>query len=230
MIGLQLGDRRLVRAYSIASANHDETLEFYSIKVPNGPLTSRLQHVLPGDEVLVSTKPTGTLVLRDLRPGRRLVMLATGTGVAPFRGVIRDPEVYERFDEVVLVRGGRVACDLAYADAAVRALRHDADLGPIVAGRLVDYPSVTRQAHAHHGRVTTLLSCGAVFRDIGQRPLDPATDRVMVCGSMRMIGDLRSLLDARGFEMSTGIGEPGDYVIERAFVDGASANPVVDAA
>ena len=219
MLGLQDGERRLVRAYSIASANHEDELEFYSIKVPNGPLTSRLQHIVPGDPLVISAKPTGTLVLRDLKPGRRLFMLATGTGVAPFMGLIRDPEVYESFEQVILVRGGRVAADLSYAEASVALVHDDPDLGPLAASQLVDYPSLTREPCAHFGRITTLLEAGRVCGDLGLPALDPATDRVMVCGSMRMIADLRSLLDARGFAVSEGIGEPGDYVIERAFVD-----------
>ena len=223
MIGLEAGERRVVRAYSIASANHEDTLEFYSIKVANGPLTSRLQHIRAGDPVLVSTKPTGTLVLRDLKPGRRLVMLATGTGVAPFMGLIRDPEVYERYAEVLLVRGGRVAADLAYADASVREVLADPHLGPLAAEQLIDYRSVTREAHVHRGRITHLIDSGAVFTDLRLSPLDPTTDRVMVCGSMRMIADVRQLLDSRGFAISPAIGEPGDYVIERAFVDAVGA-------
>ena len=219
MIGLPLGERRLVRAYSIASANYEDELEFYSIKVPNGPLTSRLQHLRPGDTMLVSSKPTGTLVVRDLKPGRRLVMLATGTGLAPFMGLIRDPEVYERFEQVVLIRGGRDVADLAYGDAGIERLRADTHLSDLIRDQLLDYPSVTREAHPHRGRVTTLLADGTAFRDLGIAPLDPSSDRVMVCGSMRMIADCRQLLDARGFAISPGIGEPGDYVIERAFVD-----------
>jgi len=219
MIGLREGDRRIMRAYSIASANHEDELEFYSIKVPNGPLTSRLQHVRVGDPILISTKPTGTLVVHDLKPGRRLFMLATGTGVAPFMGLIRDPEVYERFEQIVLVRGGRVAADLSYADASVASLLKDTDLGPMAAAQLLDYPSLTREPHRHYGRITALIDQERVCNDLGLAPLEPACDRIMVCGSMRMIVDLRLLLDARGFEMSEGIGQPGGYVIERAFVE-----------
>ena len=225
MIGLQLGERRVVRAYSIASANHEDWLEFYSIKVPGGPLTSRLQHLRPDDELLVSNKPTGTLVLRDLRPGRRLILLATGTGLAPFMGLVRDPEVYERFEQVVLIRGGRGISDLLYGDATLRALRAHDDLGELVTAGLLDHPSVTREPHEHRARVTELVESGRAFADLGIAPLSPDSDRVMVCGSMRMIEDARHLLDRRGFVLSPGVGEPGDYVIERAFVDGAVAAP-----
>jgi ferredoxin--NADP+ reductase len=219
MVGLQIGDRRIVRAYSIASANHDEWLEFYSIKVPGGPLTSRLQHLQPGDPVLISAKPTGTLVIDDLRPGQRLLLLATGTGVAPFTGIIRDPEVYTRFGKVILVRGGRCAADLDYANTRVALVRTDPILGDISRGKLIDYAAVTRERYIHTGRITRLVETGRLFDDLGVGPLDAATDRVMVCGSMRMIADFRRLLDDRGFALSPSIGIAADYVIERAFVD-----------
>jgi len=157
MLGLEVGGRKIVRAYSIASANHEEHLEFYSIKIPQGPLTSRLQHIEPGEPLLVSSKPTGTLVLRDLRPGRRLFMLATGTGVAPFLGLIKDPEVYERFEQVILVRGARAVGDLAYADSVIARLRADPTLAELMGDRLIDYSSTTREPFRHHGRITALL-------------------------------------------------------------------------
>ncbi len=219
MIGLEADGRRIVRAYSIASANYEEQLEFYSIKVPRGPLTSRLQLVQPGSPVLVSTKPTGTLVLRDLKPGKRLFMLATGTGIAPFAALVKDPEVYERFDKVILVRGGRTRQDLAYGDEVLARLKADPYLAETVSGQLLDYPSVTRDTGATVGRITDLLRTGRVCSDLDLAPLDPAQDRVMICGNMRMLADARQLLDAAGFTVSPDIGTPGDYVIERAFVE-----------
>jgi ferredoxin--NADP+ reductase len=219
MVALEVDGRKVARAYSIASANYEDQLEFYSIKVPNGPLTSRLQNIREGDTVLLSSKPTGTLVMRDLRPGRRLFLLSTGTGFAPFASLIKDPELYERFDQVVVVRGARAIRDLAYGDAVIRRLREDPDLGELIAGQLIDYPTVTREPFVHQGRITTLIESGTLFDDLAIPPLDPATDRVMVCGGMAMLKDLRALLDHRGFMVSPGVGEPGDYVIERAFVD-----------
>lgn len=225
MLGLEGDGRRIVRAYSIASANYEEHLEFYSIKVPNGPLTSRLQHIGVGAPVLVSAKPTGTLVLRDLKPGKRLFMLATGTGVAPFAGLVRDPELYERFGSVVLVRGGRTRQDLAYGDEVVGRLQGDPYLGELARAQLLDYAAVTREPAARTGRVTTLLFGGGLCADLGLAPLDPRHDRVMICGSMRMLADARRELDARGFEVSPGIGVPGDYVFERAFVEAVATEP-----
>jgi len=225
MIGLELGGRKLVRAYSIASANYEEELEFYSIKVPDGPLTSRLQHVNVGASILVSSKPTGTLVHRDIRPGTRLFMLATGTGIAPFISLCKDVEIYERFEKVIVVRGGRAPEDLAYGDDRLQRLREDAYLGREVASQLLDYRSVTRTPFPHRGRITDLLCSGRVCGDLGVAPLDPATDRLMICGSMRMLADARRLLDDRGFRSSPGIGQPGDYVFERAFVESFAGAP-----
>lgn len=223
MVGLEADGRKIVRAYSVASANYEDQLEFYSIKVPDGPLTSRLQHIAPGSQLLVSAKPTGTLVLRDLRAGKRLFLLATGTGVAPFIALVKDPETYERFAQVVLVRGGRTAADLKFGDAALAALRADPYLGELVRERLLDYPSVTREAHAHRGRVTNLLESGRVCEDLGISPLDTDSDRFMICGNMRMLADACRLLDARGLAVSPHIGVPGDYVFERAFVESLDA-------
>jgi ferredoxin--NADP+ reductase len=223
MVGLELGARRLVRAYSIASPPWDERLEFYSIIAPRGPLTSRLKDVQRGTPVLVSSKPTGTLVLRDLRPGRRLFLLATGTGVAPFAALIRDPEVYERFERVILVRGGRTRRDLAYGDAVIAKLRTNPWLGELAQAHFIDYPSVTRDSFVRVGRITSFLTGDQVCHELGLPPLDPCSDRVMVCGNLRMLADVRGYLDERGFELSPGIGIPGDYVIERAFVEAVSA-------
>jgi ferredoxin/flavodoxin---NADP+ reductase len=230
MLGLDVGGRKIVRAYSIASANYEEHLEFYSIKIPQGPLTSRLQHVEPGEPLLVSSKPTGTLVLRDVRPGRRLFMLATGTGVAPFLGLIKDPETYERFEQVILVRGARAVGDLAYANSVIARLRADSAISEFVGDRLIDYSSTTREPFRHQGRITTLLESGRLFDDLSIPPLDPASDRVMICGNMRMLADASRWLDALKFDISPRIGVPGGYVIERAFVEEFQAAPALEEA
>jgi ferredoxin--NADP+ reductase len=219
MLGLPLGERPLLRAYSIASANHEEHLEFLSIKVADGPLTSRLAHIRAGDEVLVSRKPTGTLVLHDLKPGKRLYLLSTGTGAAPFMGVIKDPEVYERFERVIFVHGVRWARESAVVRHRIEALREHEYLGAPVRTQLLYYPSVTREPHRNQGRLTGLIASGRLAQDLALPPLDPLHDRVMVCGSAGMLADTRGLLEARGFQISPHIGEPGDYVIERAFVE-----------
>ena len=218
MVGLAVEERPLLRAYSIASANHEEHLEFLSIKVPDGPLTSRLQHIREGDEILVSRKPTGTLLLDDLRPGRRLYLLSTGTGAAPFLSLIKDPEVYARFERVVFVHGVRWLKESAVARNQIAMLRDHEFLGDEVRTKLSYYPTVTREPHVNRGRLTTLIESGRLFADLELPPLDPAHDRVMVCGSPAMLADSRTLLDARGFAISPNIGEAGDYVIERAFV------------
>ncbi|GAB2179868.1 ferredoxin--NADP reductase [Denitratisoma sp. agr-D3] len=219
MIGLEVAGRPLLRAYSIASANYAEHLEFFSIKVPNGPLTSRLQHLQPGQEIKVSRKPTGTLVLHDLRPGKHLYLFATGTGLAPFMSVIQDPEAYERFDKIVLIHGVRTVSEVAYADFIEHELPHNEFFGEEVRDKLIYYPTVTREPFRHQGRLTDLIESGKLFADIGLPPLDPAVDRVMICGSPAMLEDSCALLDKRGFQVSPRIGVPGDYVIERAFVE-----------
>ncbi len=218
MVGLPVDGRPLLRAYSIASPNYEDHLDFLSIKVPDGPLTSKLQHVRPGDIVLVSRKPTGTLVLQDLNPGRRLYLLSTGTGAAPFLSLIGDPEIYQRFEVVVLVHGVRWARETDVVRAALERLKSHELLGPQVRAQLRYYPTVTREPYAHRGRLTALIESGRLTRDLDLPPLDPATDRVMVCGSAAMLSDTSKLLDARGFHSSPRSGEPGDYVIERAFV------------
>jgi ferredoxin--NADP+ reductase len=218
MMGLQIGEKRLMRAYSIASANHEEYLEFLSIKVPDGPLTSRLQHIKPGDEVLVSRKPSGTLLLPDLKPGKRVYLLSSGTGLAPFMSLIKDPELYERFSRVVLVHGVRYRSELAYRDFIEWELTHHEYLGEQVRSQLTYFPTVTRERFRYQGRVTSLIESGEFSRQLSLPELNPADDRVMICGSPAMLSDLSSLLDRRGFMISKRIGEPGDYVIERAFV------------
>ena len=219
MIGLPVDGRPLMRAYSIASANWEEHLEFFSIKVPNGPLTSRLQHIQPGDDLLVSRKPTGTLLISDLHPGRNLYLLATGTGLAPFLGVIKDPDVYERFDKVILTHGVRETGDLAYHDYIVNELPRHEHLGEMISRQLLYYPAVSREAFRHHGRLTDLMDSGRMMADLGLDPLDPARDRAMICGSPQMLADFRTILDGRGFKAAPRIGTPGEYVFERAFVE-----------
>jgi len=219
MIGLPVEGRPLLRAYSIASANHDQHLEFFSIKVHNGPLTSRLQHLKEGDEILVGSKPTGTLVIRDLRPGRNLYLLSTGTGLAPFLSIIRDPETYARFDRIVLVHGARRVSEITCGESSVARLRDDEHLGELARAQLIHYPTVTRESFRNRGRVTALLENGRLCADIGLPQIDPEQDRAMICGSPAMLADLRALLDARGFEISPHTGVPGDYVVERAFVE-----------
>lgn len=219
MIGLQVGDKPLMRAYSIASANYDEHLEFLSIKVQDGALTSRLQHIKPGDPILVSRKPVGTLVLHDLLPGKNLYLFATGTGLAPFMSIIRDPSTYERFEKVVLVHGVRVVSELAYAEYIAEELPNNEYFGDEVRDKLIYYPTVTREPYQNRGRVTDLIESGKLFEDIGLPPLDPQRDRAMLCGSPAMLQDMCTLLDNRGFSASPHIGAPGEYVIERAFVE-----------
>jgi ferredoxin--NADP+ reductase len=218
MVGLMLEQRPLLRAYSIASANHAEHLEFLSIKVPDGPLTSRLQHITPGDEILVSRKPTGTLLLSDLRPGARLYLLSTGTGAAPFLSVIQDPELYARFAEVIFVHGVRWARESEVVRQRIAALRRHELLGELVRDALRYHPTVTREPHVNRGRLTTLLESGRLLANLRLPALDPAVDRLMVCGSPPFLNDVCVLLDSRGFVISPRTGEPGDYVIERAFV------------
>ncbi|RTL58195.1 MAG: ferredoxin--NADP reductase [Rhodocyclaceae bacterium] len=219
MIGLEVEGRPLLRAYSIASPNYEEHLEFFSIKVPNGPLTSRLQHLQPGQQIKVSRKPTGTLVLHDLKPGKHLYLFATGTGLAPFMSVIQDPEAYERFDKIVLIHGTRTVSEVAYADYIQDHLPQNEFFGDDVKRKLIYYPTVTREPFRNQGRLTDLIESGKLFADIGLPPLDPAVDRVMICGSPAMLEDSCALLDRRGFVVSPRIGTPGDYVIERAFVE-----------
>lgn len=219
MVGLAVEGRPLLRAYSIASPNYEDHLEFLSIKVPDGPLTSKLRHVREGDEVLVSRKPTGTLLLRDLKPGERLYLLGTGTGAAPFLSLIGDPEVYERFQVVVLVHGVRWARETDVVRHRIETLKRHELLGPLLRAQLRYYPTVTREPHANRGRLTTLMESGRLTRALDLPPLDPASDRVMVCGSPAMLRDTSKHLDARGFRIAPRSGEPGDYVVERAFVE-----------
>ncbi len=219
MVGLEVGGKPLTRAYSIASANYEENLEFLSIKVKNGPLTSRLQHLKAGDSVLVSRKPVGSLLVDDLKPGKHLYLFATGTGLAPFLSIVKDPDVYDRFEKIVLVHGVRFASDLAYADYLQNELPRNEFFGDAARAKLVYYPAVTREPFRHRGRITHLIETGRLFSDVDLPALDARVDRAMLCGSSNMLADVGQLLDARGFVASTGGGRMGDYLVERAFVD-----------
>jgi len=211
MIGLEVAGKPLMRAYSIASANYEENLEFLSIKVPDGPLTSRLQHVKEGDPILV---------ISDLRPGgRNLYLFATGTGLAPFMSIIKDPETYEPFEKVILVHGVRWVSELAYADFISQGLPSNEFFGEVVSDKLVYYPTVTREPFRNQGRITDVIASGQLATDTGLPALSPEHDRAMICGSPHMLTDVSQMLDDRGFVISPGVGEPGDYVIERAFAE-----------
>lgn len=221
MIGLTLPDaqRPLLRAYSIASANWEEQLEFFSIKLPYGPLTSRLQHIQPGDSVLVGEKPTGTLLISDLHPAKHLFLLGTGTGLAPWLSIIKDPETYERFDKVIVVHGVRYENDLAYRDTIASQFKNHDFLGSIVGDCLLYYPVVSRESFTNHGRLTDHLRSGQMHRNLGLgERMCPSTDRYMLCGSTQMLNECRNILNTAGFQPSQRIGQLGDYVYERAFV------------
>ncbi|MEM8972852.1 MAG: ferredoxin--NADP reductase [Pseudomonadota bacterium] len=218
MMGIEVEGKPLVRAYSMVSPNYDEALEWFSIKVPDGPLTSRLQDIQIGDPVLVSKKPVGTLIIDNLQPGRRLYLLSTGTGLAPFMSIIRDPETYERFERVVLVHGCRFVAELAYADRITEELPQDEYLGELIREKLIYYPTVTREPFEHRGRVTDLITGGRLFDDIGLPPLDAAEDRVMLCGNPDLLADMKPILEGRGFSEGSN-NRPAEYIIEKAFVE-----------
>jgi ferredoxin/flavodoxin---NADP+ reductase len=218
MVGLEVEGKPLLRAYSVASPNYEEHLEFYSIKVQNGPLTSRLQHLKPGDKVLVGNKPVGTLVVTNVLPGKRLYLLATGTGLAPFMSIIRDPDTYERFEHVVVAHGVRHISDLAYSQFIKEELPQHEFIGEQVKTQLLYYPTVTREPFEHQGRLTHLLESGQLCADVGLPPLDPEHDRALICGGPRMLEDLVKLLESRGFKEGSSH-EPAHYTIERAFVE-----------
>jgi ferredoxin--NADP+ reductase len=218
MMGLEVDGRPLLRAYSMASANHEESLEFFSIKVQDGPLTSRLQGIQPGDTVLVGRKATGTLIADNLLPGNRLLLLSTGTGLAPFSSIIKDPEVYERYDDIVLVHGCRQVSELAYGERLVAGLRGDEFFGPLLEHKLHYYPTVTREPFRNRGRITDLITSGKLFRDCDLPMLDIETDRIMLCGSPAMLAEFRALFDERGL-IEGNHSAPGHFVIEKAFVE-----------
>lgn len=219
MIGLEINNKPLLRAYSIASANYDEEMEFFSIKVPDGPLTQHLQKLEVGDQILVGTKPVGTLVADNLLPGgKNLYLLSTGTGLAPFMSIIKDLDVYEQYEKVILTHGVRWISELAYQDRIQNELPNNEYIGDIVRDKLIYYPTVTREPYRNNGRLTTLLENGKLTEDIGLPAINPETDRFMLCGSPAMLKDLTEMLDSLGFKEARG-GELGHYVVERAFVE-----------
>jgi|SRR5690554_6163657 len=217
MIGLETDGKPIMRAYSIVSANYEEELEFFSIKVPDGPLTSRLQKIQVGDEILVSRKPTGTLILDNLLPGKNLWLISTGTGLAPFMSIIKDPEVYEAFDKVILTHGVRYVSELAYQEE-IEGLPNNEYFGEMVNGKLLYYPTVTREPFRNEGRLTDAMQSGKLTQALGMADFDLENDRFMVCGSPSMLKDTCRILDDMGFREARA-GDLGHYVIERAFVE-----------
>jgi ferredoxin--NADP+ reductase len=218
MIGIQHDNKPLMRAYSIVSANYEDELEFFSIKVPDGPLTSRLQHIQVGDTILVNRKATGTLIQQNLLPGKHLYLISTGTGLAPFLSIIKDPEIYERFDKVILTHGCRTVAELAYQDFITEELPKHEFLGEVVREKLLYFPTVTREPFRNTGRLTDLLRTGKLFSDLGMPTPTLTDDRFMLCGSPSMLKEFCQLLDGAGFKESRQ-GYLGHYVIERAFVE-----------
>lgn len=217
MVGLEVDGKPLTRAYSLASANYEEHLEFLSIKVQDGPLTSHLQHLKVGDPVLIGKKPTGTLVTDNLQPGKTLWLLSTGTGLAPFMSIIKDPDVYDRFDKIVLTHTCRFVDELAYKDFITEHLPAHEHLGELIQEKLVYYPTVTREEFANRGRITELIETKKLFADLDMTPFTLENDRVMLCGSPHMLRDTRQILDEMGF-LEGSNNRPGHYVVEKAFV------------
>jgi ferredoxin/flavodoxin---NADP+ reductase len=218
MMGVEVRGKPLVRAYSLVSAHYEEELEFFSIKVADGPLTSRLQHLKEGDPILVSRKATGTLVLDNLSEGRNLYLLGTGTGLAPFLSIIKDPETYERFEHVVIVHGCRWAAELAYSELIANVMPKDEFVGEMVREKLTYYPTVTREPFRHNGRISLLMTSGKLFEDVGLPPISSHADRFMLCGSPHMLADIKAILKDRDF-IEGNHGAPGHFVIEKAFVE-----------
>jgi ferredoxin--NADP+ reductase len=218
MMGLEVDGRPLLRAFSLAGANYDEHLEFYSIKIPDGALTSRLQHIEPGQRVLVGRKPTGTLLVENLRPGKRLYLLATGTGLAPFLSIIRDPATYERYEQVVIAHGVRRESDLAYRSLIEEELQRHELIGEQVQQQLLYYPTVTREPCRNQGRLNDLVEGGKLARDLSLPAIDAEHDRFMLCGSPTMLKDLVGILEAKGFDEANS-DRRGSYAVERAFVE-----------
>ena len=218
MIGLKINGKPLLRAYSIASANYEEELEFLSIKVEDGPLTSHLQHIKVGDTIVVGRKPTGTLLIDYTLPGKRLYLFGTGTGLAPFMSTIRDPETYEKYQQVVLVHGVREVAELAYHDYITQELPQHEFLGEMESKQLLYYPTVTREPFRNQGRITDLIKSNKLTDDLGLPPISPLEDRAMICGSPMLLADLKVILEKRDFEEGNTT-TPGDYVVERAFVE-----------
>ncbi|MEP9397772.1 ferredoxin--NADP reductase [Mesorhizobium sp. KR2-14] len=217
MIGLPNAEKPVFRAYSIASPAWDEELEFFSIKVPDGPLTQHLQKIQPGDTILMRHKATGTLVLDALTPAKRLFMISTGTGIAPFASLLRDPDTYERFEQVYVTHTCRDVAELSYGKELVAALAEDPLIGELTHGRVTLYSTTTREESPHMGRITTLIGSGKFYTDLGIEKLDPETDRIMICGSMQMLKDVKELAESLGFDEGS-LSQPSTFVVERAFV------------
>jgi len=217
MIGLPNAEKPVYRAYSVASPSWDDELEFFSIKVPDGPLTSELQKIEVGDTVIMRQKSTGTLVLDALTPAKRLFMISTGTGIAPFASLLRDPDTYEKFEQVVLTHTCRDNAELVYGQELVAALENDPLIGELTGGRVTLYNSTTREASARMGRITALIGSGKFYTDLGIDKLNPETDRIMICGSMHMLKDVKELAESLGFEEGS-LHHPSSFVVERAFV------------
>lgn len=218
MMGIVVDGKPLTRAYSMASAHYEETLEFFSIKVPNGPLTSKLQHLKKGDEILVGRKAVGTLLYDSLLPGKRLWLLSTGTGLAPFLSIIKDFDAYERYDQIILVHGVRQVAELAYTDFISQALPADEHLGDMVRQKLLYYPTVTREPFRNQGRITDLIRSGKLFSDLGLPAFSEADDRIMLCGSPEMLADVKTIMKELSFSEGSH-SHAGHYVVERAFVE-----------
>ena len=218
MIGLEVDGKPLTRAYSIASANYEDELEFFSIKVTDGPLTSRLRNLKIGDEIYVSTKPTGTLIADNLFPGKHLYLICTGTGLAPFMSIIKDPDIYDRYDKVILTHGTRYLSELAYENYITKELPNNEYFGDIVKEKLIYYPTVTRDQFRNQGRLTDLIQSGKLFSDIGLPPANTDDDRFMICGNPSMLAEACGILNEMGF-VEFDKGKLGHYVIERAFVE-----------
>ncbi len=218
MIGLEVNGRPLMRAYSLASANYEEGLEFLSIKVPDGPLTSRLQNIQEGDTLVVGRKPVGTLVADSLLPGKTLYLPGTGTGLAPFMAIIKDPDIYERYEHVVLVHGVRQVAELAYAEFIEQQLPNDELLGDIVRGKLLYYPTVTREPFRNRGRLTDLIGQGTIASELCLSPIGKADDRFMLCGSPEMLADMTAWLRCQGFEEGSHT-TPAQFVVEKTLVE-----------
>ncbi|MDW8314248.1 MAG: ferredoxin--NADP reductase [Rhodovarius sp.] len=217
MIGLMVEGKPLVRAYSMVSPPWEEELEFLSIKVPNGPLTSRLQHIVAGDLVLIGRKPVGTLLVENLLPGRNLWLMCTGTGLAPFMSLIRDPDTYEKFDRVIVAHTVRLVAELAYRNLITEELPRHELLGDLVREKLVYAPAVTREPFPIQGRITERIATGRLYAETGLAPLDPRQDRVMLCGSEAFNADMKALLEGMGFVEGNN-STPASYVLEKAFV------------
>ncbi|QPC89797.1 ferredoxin--NADP reductase [Mesorhizobium sp. INR15] len=217
MIGLPNAEKPVYRAYSVASPSWDEELEFFSIKVPDGPLTSELQKIQVGDTVIMRQKSTGTLVVDALTPAKRLFMISTGTGIAPFASLLRDPDTYDKFEQVILTHTCRDNAELTYGQELVAALESDPLIGEVTGGRVTLYNSTTREESARMGRITALIGSGKFYNDLGIDKLDPETDRIMICGSMHMLKDVKELAESLGFEEGS-LSHPSTFVVERAFV------------